>query len=371
MEPNELIFFTGVETPSVELISEPIIFNPVEPIEPIEPIEFSEPLEFSEPIEFSEPLEIDESTVFSLEGEYFTLDSSIIDVVKEEIFIYWDFPSFNNVTGKEYSNNADKDTNGIPDPGQTLEWFGNGSTNDGFDYGIAGQVDAMANRGDALFHAVTNNQANLLFSTTFDNNIYFETPSGWNGIEYTPDQIDLPGAIDPGVLDVDGLEVWGPVDANRFSIYGDPGVAVYDYDPLTGTKTPLYDQTEIAEAIGVPDQYWDLVNLDAMMTFGDNLIMFSIDPISEVGLDGGEIWVWDRASGNPANFLNHGGNLWDTNFDVMATFGTASENINSLEAVGQYYIPPIIDIPEILIPIDFELLEGFSADPLPLFSEGF
>ncbi|NEP90815.1 MAG: hypothetical protein F6K18_30635 [Okeania sp. SIO2C2] len=329
-----------------------------------------------EEILFTETLEIDETTVFSLGDEYATLDRSIVDAVKAEFKlgeIYLPVPedyAF-NVTGKEYSNNADKDTNGTPDPGQTLEWFGNGLTNDGFDYGIAGQVDAMANRGDAFFHAVIANQANLSFSTTFDDNIYFQTPSGWNGVDYTRDQIDLPGVpgpIDPGVLDVDALEVWGPVDANRFSIYGYPNVAVYDHNPVTGINTPLYFTPEIARAIGVPRTHWHLVNVDAMMTFGNDLIMFSVDPISEVGLDGGEIWVWDRAAGGAASFLDHGGNTFDTGFDVMGTFGTASENINALEAVQQYYIPWIS--PEFLIPTEIPS-EGFIADPLPLSIEGF
>ena len=61
-------------------------------------------------------------------------------------------------------------------------------------------------------------------------------------------------------------------------------------------------------------------------------IIFSIAPIDIY--DGGEIWVWDGLTHGGATFLSHGGHLWNTAFPVMATFGTASENVNALEAVA-------------------------------------
>ena len=306
-------------------------------------------------------IEIDKETVFSFKDEYFTLKEKAIDSVKLEVIeldepFWWD----SGISGREYSNNADKDTSGTPDPGQTLQWFGNGSTNNGFDYWTSGQVDAMANRGDAFFNSVVNNQSSLLFSTTFDDRIHFEHSNGWGGVAFQPDQIDKPLGIDPGVLDVDALELWGPVDANRFSIYGDQNAAVYDY-VIGGPPTPLYTQSDIAQAIGIP-LYTDLVNIDAMMMSG-NKIMFSIDPIEQAALDGGEIWVWD-GSQTPASFLEHGGHTWDTKFPVQQTFDTSSENINALESVAQYDLTIDPDIlPGAIVPVDAPFLE---KNPFPV-----
>ena len=314
-------------------------------------------------------IEIDKDTVFSFKDEYFTLKEKAIDSVKLEVIeldepFWWD----SGISGREYSNNADKDTSGTPDPGQTLQWFGNGSTNNGFDYWTSGQVDAMANRGDAFFNSVVNNQSSLLFSTTFDDRIHFEHSNGWGGVAFQPDQIDKPLGIDPGVLDVDALELWGPVDANRFSIYGDQNAAVYDY-VIGGPPTPLYTQSDIAQAIGIP-LYTDLVNIDAMMMSG-NKIMFSIDPIEQAGLDGGEIWVWD-GSQTPASFLKHGGHTWDTKFPVQKTFNTSSENINALESVGKYHLtikPGILLKDKDMVSIDASLKE-FGDGLVPIDGAG-
>ena len=320
-----------------------------------------------------EPIEIDRETVFSFGDEYFTLDEEVIDSAKLEV-IESDEPFWSKslISGREYSNNADKDTSGTPDPGQTLQWFGNGSTNNGFEYPTSGQVDAMANRGDAFFNSVVNNKSSLLFSTTFDNRIHFEHSNGSGGVAFQPGQIDKldePLDIDPGVLDVDALELWGPVDANRFSIYGDQNAAIYDYDPVTGGITPLYTQSDIAKAIGIP-LYTDLVNIDAMMMSG-NKIMFSIDPIEQAGLDGGEIWVWD-GSQTPASFLKHGGHTWDTKFPVQKTFNTSSENINALESVGKYHLtikPGILLKDKDMVSIDASLKE-FGDGLVPIDGAG-
>ncbi|GGA23460.1 calcium-binding protein [Okeania sp. KiyG1] len=326
-------------------------------------------------------LEIDESTVFSLEDKYFTLVPEAVERVKEtiesgEIFTPptslrrpWR-PRPISVTGKEYSNNADKDTNGIPDPAQNLLWYGTGSTDNAFDYGIGAQVDAISNAGDAFFNSVVNNQSNLAFSTTFSNKIYYETPSGPGGVWASRNQIDQQKQPvgDVGALDVDGLELWGPVDANRFSVYGDQDAAVYEYNRFTGDITPVYFQAEIAEAIGVLPQNANKVNIDAMMTSGDKII-FSIDPIEELGFDGGEIWFWDGdPSFNSASFLNHGGHVWDTDFDVMGTFDTVSENVNALESPHKYFLPELRADDVVLGDV---VLGDFDADdvvlePLPV-----
>lgn len=138
------------------------------------------------------------------------------------------------VPGKEYSDYVDKDQSGNADPEQTLLWDGVGGTADGYDYGGTGQVDAMANIQDTLYWEVINNQAALLFSTgqtgentvnqghtTWDDHVLVEPISGGVNIWATPNQIDS-----NGVVDVDGLEVWGSEqvpNANVYSLDGDSG----------------------------------------------------------------------------------------------------------------------------------------------------
>jgi hypothetical protein len=48
--------------------------------------------------------------------------------------------------------------------------------------------------------------------------------------------------------------------------------------------------------------------------------------------DGGEIFTY--TPGSATSFLNHGGHLWDTAFDVRGTFSLNHENIDALEAVA-------------------------------------
>ena len=87
----------------------------------------------------------------------------------------------------------------------------------------------MANSRDAFFKDVISEQAALVFSTTFDANIFFELPTTafgpTRGLWTGGNPIDLPGpGSDPGVQDVDGLELWGPdnfSDASYYSVYGD------------------------------------------------------------------------------------------------------------------------------------------------------
>ncbi|MDJ0800229.1 MAG: hypothetical protein QNJ51_26045 [Calothrix sp. MO_167.B12] len=269
------------------------------------------------------------------------------------------------VFGKEYSDNADKTTSGMPDPGQTLLWNGTGATRDGIDYRTSGQVDAMANPGDAYFYSLINDRVAMVFSTTFDDKIYYERPgAAQGGIWATSKQIDAPGpGMDQGVHDVDALELWGPdnrSDAFYYSVYGD-----VTFDPLTGqvasgavldqNNNVIFTRQEIAKAVGNAtgldaQQLLGYVNVDAMMVSGKRIV-FSVDPIEKSDLngtgflDGGEIFVYDQTTGR-SSFLKHGGHLWDTAFDVKGTFGTATENINALEAV----------------PLDRFLVDSISAD---------
>jgi len=121
------------------------------------------------------------------------------------------------VPGKEYSNHVDKDQFGVADPLQVLMWDGQGGVANTFDYTGSGvddyEVDALANYHDALYHAVINDQASLLWSTTADPQIYYEKPHccPGNGVWATAAKVNAGTYADgsPHLNDVDGLEVWG------------------------------------------------------------------------------------------------------------------------------------------------------------------
>ncbi len=284
------------------------------------------------------------------------------------------------VPGKEYSNYVDKDDSGAADAMQVLMWDGQGGVNDSqFDYGDGIDVDALANCQDALYHAVINDQASLLWSTgtlnsacptmCMDPRIYYEKPHccPGNGVWATPDQInastyDSPDPPGPHLNDVDGLEVWGKEmqdDANRYSLAGDPvwgaggAVAVFAYDPANMKSTPWLYDAAIMNALN--DEFGfglSEIDLDAMMTWdadcgtgefdpttldpttglGDS-IMFSLAPVTGTNatLDGGEIFVYDALG---IRYLYHGCHLWDTTFNSVTEYGTACENVNALEAVS-------------------------------------
>jgi hypothetical protein len=247
-------------------------------------------------------------------------------------------PSPPSVPGKEYSDKIDIDRNSLPDREQTLLWDGNGNVTDGFDYGDEFQVNAMANIRDALFYEVIENRVPLLFSTSGDKPapILYEKTNGKGGIWATVPQINK-----NGVRELDGLEVWGPdeiPDANRYSLENDPifdatgrRIAVHNDVSLgVGFRNPAFYVDELAAAIGLDSSLWNRFDLDGLMTYDDD-ILFSIAPVGD--FDGGEIWTWKKGGG-AAQFLNHGGHLWDTAFDVRGTFGTASENVDALEAVA-------------------------------------
>ena len=277
------------------------------------------------------------------------------------------------VPGKEYSNHLDRrgflvdpgdpGAPHSPDPEQNIAWDGIGGTADTFDYSLSRanqgdtvdrEVDALANQRDVLYREVVANRTPLAFSTDLDPKIWYETVSGSSGIWAPALAVDQRSPDD-----VDGLEVWGrepeaPVDAptasddaNRYSLEFDPAIpggariSVWHYDPTFHVSTPYLTAAAIAGAIGRTDLA-PQIDLDAMMNLDESgeadtadagdRILFSIDPIDV--FDGGEIWEW-TVGGPPAAFLSHGGHLWDTAFPVMATFGTATENINALEAIPE------------------------------------
>ena len=268
------------------------------------------------------------------------------------------------VPGKEYSNHPDEGFNNKLDPLQNIAWDGLGGSWDTFDYtgsnatfGTNDNVDALGNIQDHLFWEVTNDRCEMLVS--------FENVSGnpavgdihyqdfgvdTNGVWADPPTIANPKAPD----DVDGLEVWGMEvspgigdDANMFSLIADPyGTAVYKYDDVNHVSIPYITQFQIQCAIETEE----LVDLDAMMIYdelgddqfgpGDS-IMFSIhETISAGGVfDGGEIWVFN--CGALAQFLVHGGEVWNTAHTVGADFGLQTEEVNALEAVPE---PPTLGL---------------------------
>ena len=282
-----------------------------------------------------------------------------------------------SVPGKEYSDNVDKDAAGVADPHQNLWWDGVGGVANTFDYtGAAGypsgsQVDALANRGDALFHEVISDQVTMVTSFTSWSHIEYTAPVAHAPVHATPPKVGTwarDGQINghngnlPLPDDVDGLEIWGPPgpggdDADRFSLINDPlvgaaRVSVWAYNSGAHIATPYITALQIATAIDREDLA-TVIDLDAMMTWdeqGDDYfgpgdsIMFSIAPLA--GFDGGEIWVWNF--GAPANFLVHGGEVWNTAHVVGGLTGhfsnyndcfgnpmNVNENINALEALPE------------------------------------
>jgi hypothetical protein len=156
--------------------------------------------------------------------------------------------------------------------------------------------------------------------------IYFEAVAGGVGLWASSPVIDS-----LGVNEVAGLEVWGPElasDSNRFSLRGDPtGCAIFAFPSAFPASSCVVSTLEIADAIGASRN--QVIDLDALMVHQGTFI-FSIRPSGN--FDGGEIWVW--SPGAAAAFLNHGGHLWDTAFDVRATFGTSNENVQDIEAIA-------------------------------------
>ncbi len=212
-----------------------------------------------------------------------------------------------------------------------------------------------------------------------EKSVLFESIGGGTGFWATPPQIDQ-----EGVNDLDGLEVWGPdpaapnlspdgADADMYSLLGDPVIngirtSVWYYNPITEISNSYITAGQIATAISpfIPPTYTgdiaNILDLDGLMVFDQgsvgqwdqgDAILFSLMPIDLVGqdpnnpsildgvitpnvnggdIDGGEIWSW--RFGQAAQFLFHGGHLWDTAFNVRQATGAVNENIDALEAVA-------------------------------------
>ncbi len=245
-------------------------------------------------------------------------------------------PTRVQVPNKDYSRRFDENSIGAADPMQVIRWDGVGGAIDSPDFtplfATAYEIDALANKQDALLDSVIKNTSALLFSVENDGNIYSNSISDVSDVWANPGSIN---ALHPP-QDVDGLQVWDN-STNLFSLTGNPtGVAVYD--DLGGT---IITTSDIAGAIGQPELI-NSIDLDALM-FNENgtggfTMLFSIAPVAGM-FDGGEIWTWDGGI-NPASFLSQGGHVWDTAHCVMCEFSTIqSENINALEAVSAVPVP--------------------------------
>ena len=301
------------------------------------------------------------------------------------------------VPGKEYTDFHDINAGGALTPGQVLLWDGLGGVANGpvlpAGYvtppgSLPQEIDALANRRDYLFHEVSYfNAAHLLISVTDDshsaNSIWYESPDGTTGVWATKAQVNR-----NGVNDLDALEIWGPngvSDSDFISLHTDPRLSTdpggLHYSIITSSEKPVLSRDSLAAAIGLylgagTVNGHDLndieiatlieeVHLDALMyyrndtddrpidgghpnpvtplDFVDDEILFSIEPISYQTpngaltlFDGGEIWTYRLGdSAGTAAFLDHGGHLWDTAFDVKGAFGVDNENMDALEAVGR------------------------------------
>lgn len=286
-------------------------------------------------------------------------------------------PTPKEVPGKDFSDVRDRNAAGMADLEQVVAWDGLGGVRDSFDYDqppntrplypTSTEVDGIAAGADALYHAVIANQAALLFSVETDANIMYERATGFPaapagfGVWATALDID---AMNPP-LDTDGLEIWGgdnADDAHRYSLAGDPfvqlpaaalKVAVWEYDEAGQTSLPHTFTTDLAAAmdlqaggVGMGGPVWgllvELMDVDAIMTFGPE-VLYSIRPLvvpgTPIAFDGGEIFVYTGPN-SPTKFLDHGGHLWDTAFDVMGTFHLQHENVDALEAAATFVPEP-------------------------------
>jgi hypothetical protein len=269
----------------------------------------------------------------------------------------------------EYSNDLDEqavaggDAHGGLDPGQLLytvpiDGTADNQPRDILDFfpGIENgsepdaQVDALAQGGDAFFDEVVSDQEQLLISLEGDPGpgvevgVYVEHNTGSSGIEYT--HRDLHALDTSGQLeDVDALELWGetgvstqPNDADFYSLHGDAtGTSIFSY--VTGSPVPYITQNQVFAALiplGFTGTSSD-VDVDALMVqdvreqgvWGEaDAVLFSIRAAN--GWDGGEIILW--RFGAAAAFLQHGGHVWNTAFDVANAFDTAVEEVDALEA---------------------------------------
>ncbi len=230
------------------------------------------------------------------------------------------------VFGKEYSHDRDYEISppGVsPDPEQIIAWDGSGGVANGVDFsgtrpsyqpdGEGDDIDAIANHRDALFNALLEDRAHMIFS--IDDLAHTVTPGGPSpGFVVTPVPPGTPlgvvlgngntiggsgevsyelgtvtsGSVDfqaiwakqadinamPFPTDVDGLEVWGPEpgpippgdakassDTDKYSLdvdafsggpAGPPPVSVWNGGSLPGAGTAYILHSAIVAAVTKP-----------------------------------------------------------------------------------------------------------------------
>ncbi|WP_287076091.1 PEP-CTERM sorting domain-containing protein [Microcystis sp. M_QC_C_20170808_M3Col] len=311
-------------------------------------------------------------------SDRFDKDTQEPPVLDPEQNIYWD-GNGGRQDAFDYSGSRAGDT----DPAREVDALAN--------HGDALFWDVIANQAALLFStgsttlllpgdsraAVYNASPDYNQLGIHEKSVLFESIRGGTGFWATPPQIDR-----AGVNDLDGLEVWSsvsptspqypypeypspadptPNDADMYSLLEDPTIngtrtSVWYYNPITQISNSYITAAQIAAAINRPDivNLADIIDLDGLMVWdGGNIgqwdnsdaILFSVMPIDANldgvitpninggDIDGGEIWSWQF--GQPlAQFLNHGGHLWDTAFNVRQATGAVNENIDALEAVA-------------------------------------
>ncbi|QDS97028.1 PEP-CTERM sorting domain-containing protein [Adhaeretor mobilis] len=279
-------------------------------------------------------------------------------------------PEVARVPGKHFTDSRDMNYQTTPhsvSPTQIGQWDGTGGAQNGLHLASFNgemdvyEIDAMAQIRDPLLNAVVANRTSLVVSTSFDQMLGNDTSLAVERTNGAAETFAVRSQIvshnHPGGLlrDIDSVDLWGREDVNRagfYSFQGDPNnTAIYTHQILApGGVQPYVSSLQVALALGNPDLE-PLLDIDALMvrdigtgfnpfdgTFGaGDSILFSIAPIPNPNggpnvFDGGEVWHW--RFGQQAEFLKHGGHLWDTAFDVQGTFGTQSENIDALEAVS-------------------------------------
>jgi hypothetical protein len=217
------------------------------------------------------------------------------------------------------------------------------------------QVDALAHRGDGGFQDLLANAAPLLVSIVGDPGVaqpvavYREDVGGALGIEFTQRDLHDLDPIAPGELDdVDALEMWGdtglpdqPGDADFYSLELDQTAAVW-YDGGSGPVAYLFpadilaaiNQLGFEAPLGGADvdalMVQDTGSVRGIWDYGD-AVLFSIRAANN--WDGGEIVYLEF--GMAPRFLDHGGHLWDTSFEVAMGFGipTGQEDVDGLETI--------------------------------------
>jgi len=278
-------------------------------------------------------------------------------------------PQVDRVPGKDYTDALDMTHVPTPHavlPSQLGMFDGLGGAQDGLLLGSMNpnlgefHVDAQSQINDALFDAVVENRAPLIVSASFDSmlgrDVALAAERTGGSMEAFATRTQVVGHPHNGGLlrDIDSVDLWG-IDgephAGFYSFESDPGgTAIFANVALgPGGVTPYISSVEIANAIDDPEVA-QLIDVDGLMVrdigtgfnpfdgeFNEgDAVMFSIEPIIDangaVRYDGGEIWVWEF--GQTAQFLKHGGHVWDTAFDVAGALGINTQNIDALEAAG-------------------------------------